>query len=105
METLSDIIPLSQFTLEGFAIIIVGDFSAEHALQTVRDLLVTYSSSRERLYQQVIKALQIMVGAPAVEFGLLPFIRLNGQLMLRGKECNNSLIVKSGRKFGPGDDD
>jgi hypothetical protein len=105
METLSDIIPLSMFTLEGFAVINVDDFSAEHALQNIRDLLVSYPSSQEKLYVQVIKALQIMVGTPSVEFGLLPFIKLNGQPMLKGKECDNSLMIKSGRKFGSGDVD
>jgi hypothetical protein len=105
MEALGDLMPLSMFTLEGFAIIIVDDFSAEHALQTIRDLLVSYTSGQERLYLQVIKALQIIAGSSAVEFGLCPFIKLNGRLMLKGKECNNSLIIKSGRKFGPGDGD
>lgn len=105
METLSDIIPLSMFTLEGFAIITVNDFSEEQALQTIRDLLVSYTSSQEWLYMQVIKALKIIAANPSVEFGLLPFIKLNGRLMLKGKECHNSLIIKSGRKFGPGDKD
>jgi len=105
METLSNIISLSMFTLEGFAVITVDDFSAEHALQTIRDLLVSYSSSPERLYIQVLKALQIMAGITTVEFGLLPFIKLNGQLMLKGRECNNSFLIKSGRKSGSGDID
>ncbi|HTK19684.1 MAG TPA: hypothetical protein VL442_09240 [Mucilaginibacter sp.] len=105
MQTLSNIIPLSMFTLEGFAVVTVDDFSAEHSLQTIRDLLVSYSSSPELLYVQVLKALQIMAGIPTVEFGLLPFIKLNGQLMLKGSECRNSFLIKSGRKFGSGDVD
>jgi len=105
METLSNIIPLSMFTLEGFAVITVDDFSAEHALQTIRDLLVNYSSSPERLYMQVLKALQIMAGIPSVEFGLLPFIKLNRQLMLKGRECSNCFLIKSARKFSFGNTD
>jgi len=93
---LKDNIPLDMFTLEGFSIISMEDVTAEHSIETIRLALI--NAGQNELYKEVINAMQTLAGNAAINFGLLPFLRINGQLIFDTIECGNSLLVKTVRK-------
>jgi hypothetical protein len=90
---LKDNIPLDMFTLEGFSIISMEDVTAEHSIETIRQALI--NAGQNDLYKEVINAMQTLAGNAAINFGLLPFLRINGRLIFDTVECGNSLLVKN----------
>ncbi len=90
---LKDNIPLNNFTLEGFSIISMEDVTAEHSIETIRLALI--NAGHNDVYADVINALQTLAGNAATNFGLLPFLRINGRLIFDTIECGNSLIIKT----------
>ncbi len=99
MDVLQDIIPLNMFTLEGFAIITVDDITAERSVENIRNALVNHTNDQSGLYQQVLSSLQTLSGNASIQFGLLPFLRLNGNLIFDAEECGNSILVKTAKQF------
>ncbi len=99
MDVLQDIIPLSMFRLEGFAVITIDDVTAERSVENIRNALVNYTNGQTDLYQEVISSLQTLTGNPAIKFGLLPLLRVNGSLIFDTEECNNSILVKVAKEF------
>ncbi len=89
---LKDIIPLDMFGMQGFSIITMEDVTAEHAIEMIRLALI--NAGHNDLYKDVINALQTLAGNAAINFGLLPFLRINGRLIFDTIECGNSLLVK-----------
>ncbi|MBC7398785.1 MAG: hypothetical protein H7289_02480 [Mucilaginibacter sp.] len=86
------IIPLDMFTLQGFSIITMEDVTADHSIETIRLALI--NAGHNDLYNDVINSLKTLAGNPAINFGLLPFLRVNGGLIFDTIECGNSLLVK-----------
>jgi hypothetical protein len=100
MSILKDIIPLEMFQLEGFAVITIHDITAKHAIETIRHSLINTTPKTKDLYKNILNALQTLSGNPAVQFGLMPFIRVNNQLVFDPPECKNSVLIKTGKKRG-----
>jgi hypothetical protein len=100
---LKDILPLDMFTLQGFSIITMEDVTADHSIETIRQALI--NAGHNDLYKDVIKALQTLSGNAAINFGLLPFLRVNGRLIFDTIECGNSLLVKKLRSKTETNDD
>jgi len=99
MDVLQDIIPLNLFSLEGFAVITVEDITAERSVENIRNALVNHTNDQLELYEQVLTSLQTLSGNASIQFGLLPFLRLNGNLIFDTEECENSVMVKTARQF------
>jgi hypothetical protein len=93
---LADILPLDMFTMKGFAIITMENVTAEHSVETIRRALI--NGDHDDLYSDVITALQTLAGNAAINFGLLPLLRVNGRLIFDTVECDNSLLAKKARK-------
>ncbi|MGF7081567.1 hypothetical protein [Mucilaginibacter sp. UYCu711] len=89
---LKDILPLDMFTLQGFAIITMEDITADHSIETMRKALI--NAGQNDLYKDFITALQTLSGNAAINFGLLPFLRVNGGLIFDTIECGNSIFIK-----------
>lgn len=99
MDVLQDIIPLSMFRLEGFAVITIDDVTAERSIENIRNALVNYTTGHADLYQDVIGSLQTLTGNAAIKFGLLPLLRVNGALIFDTQECSNSVLIKAAKEF------
>jgi hypothetical protein len=99
LDILTNIIPLSMFRLEGFAVITIEDITAERSIENIRSSLVNHTNGQNDLYLDVISQLQTLSGNASVKFGLLPFLRVNGSLIFDAEECGNSLLVKAAREF------
>lgn len=99
MDVLQDIIPLSMFKLEGFAVITIDDITAERSIENIRMALVNHTSSQNELYLEVIDSLQTLSANASIQFGLLPFLKVNGNLIFDAEECSNSILVKAANQF------
>jgi hypothetical protein len=99
MEVLKDIIPLSMFSFKGFSVITIREITAEHAIETIRAALVNNVKSQKLLYKQVIQSLQTLASNAAIKFGLLPFIKVNGELIFDAEECAHSFIIRLSKKY------
>lgn len=100
---LKKIIPLDMFSLEGFSVVTMEDITAEHSIETIRLALINSVAGQNELYKEVISSLQTLAGNAAINFGLLPFLRINGRLIFDTEECCNSLLIRSAKgKDDPG---
>ncbi|WP_448697516.1 hypothetical protein ACFGVR_12600 [Mucilaginibacter sp. AW1-3] len=98
MDILQDIIPLSMFNLEGFAVITIDDVTADRSVENIRNALVNTNGQTD-LYADVISSLQTLTGNNSIKFGLLPLLRVNGSLIFDTQECSNSILVKTAKQF------
>jgi hypothetical protein len=98
MDVLRDVIPLSLFKLEGFSVITIEDITAEQAIDNIRLALVNHTKDQNELYLDVIQSLQTLGGNASIQFGLLPFLRLNGNLIFDAEECQNSILLKAAKE-------
>ncbi|OKS88444.1 hypothetical protein [Mucilaginibacter polytrichastri] len=94
-EALAEVIPLSMFRIEGFAIITIEDITADQSIENIRLALVNDTANQNDLFEQVTHALQTLTGNSSVEFGLLPFLKVNGKLVYDTEECFTSVLVKA----------
>lgn len=94
-EVLEDILPLSMFTVEGFSVITVEDITAQQSVENIRLALVNSSADQNELFETVTHSLQTLTGNNTIEFGLLPFLKVNGKLVYDTEECFKSVLVNA----------
>lgn len=94
-EVLEATLPLSMFRFEGFAIITVNDVTEKQSIENIRMALGNDTIDQNGLFEQVTHSLQALTGNNNIEFGLLPFLRVNGKLVYDTEECYNSVLVKA----------
>ncbi|WDF56197.1 GAF domain-containing protein [Mucilaginibacter sp. KACC 22063] len=94
-EVFEELMPLEMFRIEGFSVITVEEITIEQSINNIRLALVNDAQDQNELYEKVTHALQTLTGNSDIEFGLLPFLRVNGNLVYDTKECFSSVLVKS----------
>jgi hypothetical protein len=94
-EVLEETLPLSMFRFEGFAIITVKDITEKQSIENIRLALSDDTIDQAGLFERVSHSLQTLTGNNNIEFGLLPFLRVNGKLIYDTEECYNSVLVKA----------
>lgn len=99
-EIMENILPFELFSVEGFTIITVEDVTPEQSVQNIRLALVNESSDQNELFERVTHSLQTLTGNSAIEFGLLPFLKVNGKLVYDAEECFSSILIKSSIEQG-----
>lgn len=94
-EVLTAIIPLDMFAVNGFSIITVEDITAEHSIELIKFALVDDSANPNELFTKVSHNLQTLTNHSSIEFGLLPFLKVNGNLVFDTEECFSSVLINS----------
>lgn len=94
-EVLEETLPLSMFRFEGFSIITVTDITAKQSIENIRLAVSNDDVDQSTLFEQVTHSLQTLTGNNNIEFGLLPFLRVNGKLVYDTEECYNSILIKA----------
>jgi hypothetical protein len=100
VDVLTDILPLSLFKLEGFSVITLEDVTAHKAIENIRTAITNPVGDQKELYQSVIKSLKILTENNDVRFGLLPFLKLNGEPLFDQSSCSESILMQSAKKYG-----
>jgi hypothetical protein len=101
MEILQKVLPMKMFRFTGFAIITVTDVTTEYAIEKLRDILVNgHSKVDEESYGPVVGALKAIAGTSALEFGLLPILRVNDKLVEDFDAYSHSILFSLGKRDG-----
>ncbi len=99
-EALMEVLPLSLFKFKGFAVITLNDVTARHAIDEIRDVIISHNTNDDHLYEQVIQLLKTLTEDPAIEFGLMPLLKLNGTAVYDAGMCTNSILMQAAQQYG-----
>ncbi|GAB2686045.1 hypothetical protein GCM10027037_04680 [Mucilaginibacter koreensis] len=95
VEALMEILPLQLFKFKGFAVITLQDVTARHAIDEIRNAIIDHGTDEGKLFEQVIQLLKTLTEDDTIEFGLLPFIKINGEPVFDSYMCSHSMVVKA----------
>lgn len=94
---LQERLPLEHFTFKGFSILTIDDVTISQSLEDIKNLII-HGKEKESIYDQLILSLKTMVGNPHVEFGIVPFLRVNDSVVFDRSTQQNSVILDLLRK-------
>lgn len=97
-DYLEEVLPLSNFRLEGFTIINLEDITDDYAIEIIKKELITHTESEDLLFERVRHSLKLLGGSRDIEFGMLPFLSVNGKLVFDDVECSRSVLINAARK-------
>jgi hypothetical protein len=100
VKILQDILPLSLFKLEGFSVITMEDVTPRRSIDNIREAINNFVDDEQELYKQVITSLKTLTENNDVSFGLLPFLKLNGEPVFDIASCSQSILIQSAQKYG-----
>ncbi|TKC05933.1 GAF domain-containing protein [Pedobacter frigoris] len=95
LKILSKIIPPDLFTVEGISIVTLTDVTGEYALETIKNIIIEHSESQKGHYtKSIATALKTLVGTDQIDFGLIPYIRLNNRLQINEHSGFTSILIQ-----------
>ncbi|GAA4320811.1 GAF domain-containing protein [Compostibacter hankyongensis] len=101
LAELQRLLPLSMFSFTGFSVISLSDVTATHILEEIKSTVLNPSGLAEEIcYGEIITSLKALAGNRDIEFGLLPFFRVNGKLVIDDNERQHSILLKEGMANG-----
>lgn len=100
IKELGQLLPLSLFRFEGFSVITLTDITLQRALESIRNALVAQVEGSEQCSNEVFQALKILAQDADIEFGLLPFLEVNGKPVFLHEKCSRSMCMNSAEKIG-----
>ncbi|ACU04682.1 MULTISPECIES: GAF domain-containing protein [Pedobacter] len=104
LKILTRLIPPELFTIEGISIVTLTDVTGEYALETVKNLVIQHNESQQGLHtREIATALKTLVGTDQVDFGMIPYIKLNNKLQINELSGFNSILMQLAREQGQGD--
>jgi hypothetical protein len=94
--------PLDLFQAEGFAVWVAEDVTINESLELIKKVLLREDECDASIIDELKKAVKVLVGLPAVEVGLMPFIKVNNQFVLDEENVIHSLVTKQWLGDEPG---
>ena len=93
-EELKNVIPLNNFDFEGFSILRFQDVRIQHLVTDIENLISNRANQDPlSIYQEIIRILKIVTQKSDVEMGLLPFLKINNQLVFATPMAHHSLLA------------
>ncbi|HUH19635.1 GAF domain-containing protein [Albibacterium sp.] len=86
-ESLQSTLPLANFSFEGFSIVTIKDITVSHVLENIKDMIM--GTQLDFYDDRILDSLKTMVGDKDIEFELLPFLKLNGKLVLNSSKTDH----------------
>jgi len=101
LEVLKKLLPPDMFKIEGISIVTITDVTGEYALESIKNTIIEHHQCQAGWSNnKIITALQSLVGTGEVDFGLLPYIRLNNKTLLYSHEGFESVIIQQAKANG-----
>ncbi|MEJ2882407.1 GAF domain-containing protein [Pedobacter sp. GR22-6] len=106
LKILSKLIPPSLFKVEGISIVTLTDVTGEYALETIKNIIIEHSESQKGQYtREIFNSLKTLVGTDQVDFGLVPYIKLNGKLQVDEQSGFTSILIQLAKEHDMDDAD
>lgn len=89
----------AEFYYEGFSIVTATDITARYSLHKMRSAIIRHEPEDfVTTYKTILNLLQALSGKPNVQFGLLPFLKVNGQLVSFYANYFHSIAINLARE-------
>ena len=85
--------PLSLFSAEGFALWVAEDITTTASLDVMKEILLRESCGLDSM-KELQSAIKALVGMSHVEVGIMPFVTVNGEIVLDEKASMSSIVSK-----------
>lgn len=101
IDELQHLLPLEDFSLEGFAIWHVEDITQQYALNEIRSIILSaYQRDDTTNYQLLEKSINTLIGNTNVEIAILPVIKINDKIVFEDViNSGRSLLLQSLKDF------
>ncbi|HYJ64618.1 MAG TPA: hypothetical protein VEV62_12795, partial [Parafilimonas sp.] len=100
INELEKILPLSEFSFEGFSIVIAADITPKYALHKMRSIIIKHNPhDYNETYKAVVELLEQLCGRQHITFGLLPFLKLNDRLVSYYGNYAHSILINISKKL------
>ena len=104
LNILSNLLPPDQFMVEGISIVSLTDVTAEYALESIKNVIIEHNDCAVGSHDKNITiALQTLVGSDQVEFGIIPYLRLNDKAVVNDHSGFQSIIIEMARQEQDGE--
>lgn len=101
LKVLTKLIPPKLFKIEGISIVTLTDVTAEYALESVKNLIIEHNESQQGLHTKAIStALKTLVGTDHIDFGMVPYIKLNNKVQINELSGFHSILIQLAREEG-----
>ena len=101
LKVLTKLIPPENFSIEGISIVTLTDVTGEYALETVKNLIINHSDAQQGSHtKEIATALKTLVGTDLIDFGMIPYIKLNNKVQVNQLPGFNSILVQLAREEG-----
>lgn len=95
--------PLDLFEVEGFAVWVAEDVTVTQSLDAIKKILLRQNECDTGIINELKEAVHALVGLNEVEIGLIPFLKVNDELVLND-ECSSYGIISKHWKSNNQDD-
>lgn len=96
LERQLETMPLDLFEVEGFAVWVAEDVTANESLENIKKILIRQDECDSEIIHELKECIHTLVGISDVSIGMMSFIKLNDKYVIADECVANSLI---GRQF------
>ena len=101
LDFLKEQLPLSLFRFEGISAITVTDITADYVVEKIKNIILNQAvCDKDSDYDNVLRSLKTLAGKVSVDFGLLPFLKVNDRPVFLDNVCYHSMLASAARQCG-----
>jgi len=101
LKILTKLIPPEIFSISGISVITLTDVTSEYALESIKNLVIEHSDSQKGQHPKEISiALKTLIGTDQVDFGLVPYLKLNNKLQINELSGFTSILIQLAKEQG-----
>jgi len=101
LEALTTLLPSEMFRVEGISIVSLVDITAEYALESIKNAIISHNQCQIGWSTSaIVTALKSLVGSDLIDFGLLPYLKLNNKILPYFHEGFQSVIIQQAKLNG-----
>lgn len=105
LKILTKLIPPEIFSITGISVITLTDVTSEYALESIKNLVIEHNDSQKGQHPKDIAiALKTLIGTDQVDFGLVPYLKLNNRLQINELSGFTSILIELAKEQGNDDE-
>jgi hypothetical protein len=105
LKILTKLIPPEIFSISGISVITLTDVTGEYALESIKNLVIEHSDSQKGQFPKDISiALKTLIGTDQIDFGLVPYLKLNNKLKINELSGFTSILIQLAKEHGSDED-